>query len=322
MRIQLRDGGRVDELTGYGQFNRSFYLTLPALGHQVGCDKQPLPDADVDLFICPPYGFKGLKPERCNVAITMTERESVAGYRERFDWVGLCNQMDMVITPSEWNRQVFLREGVTVPMAVMPMGTRTDFWTTGRPYRFVSSLDGLGSHSSRWNWQELLDAYVAAFPNGEEVEWLILARGGIRKDFTRQNPAVRILVELQTEAQMLAHYRDADCYLSYSREGWGCPQWEALACGLEVIVPDYGVQGEWLKGLPQVSTFPAGHLSADDLKYEGGDLAALSQALREAYQRGRAGILMARQLDYRIVSTRLVALLQGAIDRRVAEQTR
>src|SRR5512135_1417533 len=80
IRIQLRDGGRVSDQTGYGQFNRSIYLTLKEMGIKVGHDKEPLPEANVHLFISPPYSFTDLEQEKLNVGLTMTERESLDGY--------------------------------------------------------------------------------------------------------------------------------------------------------------------------------------------------------------------------------------------------
>src|SRR2546423_7475422 len=78
------------------------------------------------------------RPGRFNVGLTMTERESLAGYSKQFDWVGLCNSMDLIVTPTAWNKEVFEQNGIK-RVAVVPLGIEADFWRP-MPFRFLSGL--------------------------------------------------------------------------------------------------------------------------------------------------------------------------------------
>ena len=320
---------RVTHATGYAEVHRGLILALDTLGIETGfprCDAEirastMLPedvksrllainqrsfrdDEDaVQLQIATPDSFVP-RPGRFNVGLTMTERESLAYYQERFDWVGLCNAMDMIVTPTEWNRAVFERHGIR-NVVVAPLGVDAEFFTP-KPYRFLSVMTAFGRRGSRSNWADIVSAYRDAFQGHDDVELTILSPmarqpfeySGIRESAALFLGDVRELVRSRsgrdpridvresgslTRAEIRSVYRDHDCYVSYSREGWGFPTLEAMACSLEVIACDYGAPMAYLEGSP-ARLFAAGTLSADNLKFENGDVSALAKHMRGCYE--------------------------------------
>jgi glycosyltransferase involved in cell wall biosynthesis len=109
--------------------------------------------------------------------------------------------------------------------------------------------------------------------------------------------------------QLLALYREQDAYVAYAREGWGLPTLEAMACGLEVIACDYGAPMAYLGGGP-ARLFGAGRLSADNLSFEGGDLAGLRRHLREVFEGRRRTRAWAERFAWRPAVERILGLVR------------
>lgn len=107
---------------------------------------------------------------RFNVGLTMTERESLGYYSQSFNWVDLCNKMDMILTPSEWNKKVFEDHGIK-NVVVTPLGVDHDFFAP-RPVAFLSVMTGFGRRGSRANWADIVECFTEEFHGqGDVVCW-------------------------------------------------------------------------------------------------------------------------------------------------------
>jgi glycosyltransferase involved in cell wall biosynthesis len=337
MRILVEDNkhpDRVTHPTGYAEIHRQLILALDGIGEDVyfpACEAQILAtrllpedikaqllnlnrrrcpeDRDtVHLQIASPDSFER-HPGRFDVGLTMTERESLAYYMRRFDWVGLCNSLDLILTPSEWNRDIFKRHGVR-RVEVTPLGADCEFFTP-KPVAFLAFMTGFGSRGSRANWQEIVDCFNEEFRGRRDVLLTILSHdcrspfqynsvgeaarmllrdvvAYVRQKRRESYPEVIVREEKWdlTREAIREIYRENDCYISYSREGWGFPIVEAMACGLEVIACNYGGPTTYLAGGPAM-LFEAGRLSDDNLKFERGDMIMLRRHMRSVYERRR-----------------------------------
>lgn len=361
MRIFVEDSkypDRVTHATGYAEVHRGLILALDALGvetHFPPCLDQirasPLlgeetkarlieinqascpDDRDtVHLQVATPDSFV-VHPDRFDVGLTMTERESLAYYAERFDWVGLCNAMSVVVTPTEWNRGILERHGVR-NVVVAPLGVDVDLFAP-RPFGFLSVLTGYGRRGSRANWADILQAYRAEFRGQKDVRLTILSPmarrpfeyDGVRESVTLLAGDVREHLRARSapddppvdirEAGNLNQlavrgvYQEHDCYVSYSREGWGLPILEAMACSLEIIACDYGSPMAYLEGSP-ARLFGAGTLSADNLKFVGGDIAALRRHMRDCYAERRRPRRWSEGLSWKAAARRIADQLRSA----------
>lgn len=347
---------RVTHTTGYAEVHRGLILALDSMGIETGfprCEseigasrmlpddvkarllainRRPFQDDEdaVHLQAATPDSFVP-RAGRFNVGLTMTERESLAYYQERFDWVGLCNAMDLVLTPTEWNRAVFERHGIR-NLVVAPLGVDAEFFTP-RPYRFLTSITGYGRRGSRSNWADILEAFRAEFHGVVDAELTVFTKeprrrfeySGVRETIalvaddvgdllqtisSRREPAVEIVdAGGLAQDQVRAVYRAHDCYVSYSREGWGLTTLEAMACGLDVIACDYGAPLAYLTGSP-ARLFAAGRVSADGLKFEGGDVSALRAHMRSAYEEKRRTTKWASNFGWRASATLIEAALR------------
>jgi glycosyltransferase involved in cell wall biosynthesis len=359
MRIFVEDSrhpDRVTHPTGYAEIHRQLILGLHAAGEEVcfppcheslrACRILPEDvrgrllalaqrsfshDADtVYLQAAAPDGLAP-RPGRFTAGLTMTERESIATYPTHLDWVGRCNALDLVVTPSAWNRQVFARHGIR-NVEVVPLGVDASFFRP-RPLAFLSMLNGYGYRGSRANWRDLVECFRQEFRGQEDVRLTIVSTEP-RRPFRYEGVAEavrRLPADLgewlrarrgegcppvdvleggawsQEEVREL--YRQHDCYVSYSREGWGLPLLEAMACGLEVIACDYGAPRTFLEGSP-ARLFAPGRLSADNLKFEGGDRDALRRHLREVYEERRRARAWSARFSWAKTAAALASLLR------------
>jgi hypothetical protein len=360
MRIFIEDGkhrDRVTHPTGYAEIHRQLILALDEIGEDVyfpACESEILatrllPETTkaelvrlnrrrcpenkdtVHLQVATPDSFRR-HAGQFDVGLTMTERESLAYYMRQFDWVGLCNSMDLMLTPSHWNKEVLKRHGVRC-VEVTPLGVDCGFFTP-KPVTFLTFMTGYGSRGSRANWKEIVDCFTEEFRGQRDVLLTIVshecrslfeygsigeAARMIAKDviaYIRQKhrgPYPEVIVREEkwdlTREQIREIYRQNDSYISYSREGWGFPLGEAMACGLEVIACNYGAPMTYLTGSP-VMLFEAGRLTHDNLKFECGDVAMLRRHMRSVYESRRKSRGWIEQFSWSQAAERISKILR------------
>jgi glycosyltransferase involved in cell wall biosynthesis len=171
MRIWVSDGDRrLQEGNGYGQISQAVSRGLIELGHEV--QFQEFPGMEVALFICPPGKIKFGRQVR-TAAITMHELDHLPDSKR--EWAEVLNRLDLVLTPTEWNREVWRRAGVTTPVKVVPLGVDPELYypATGRRCTFLSVHENLGGETSREDWRHTLRAYLEAFAGVEDVRLVV-----------------------------------------------------------------------------------------------------------------------------------------------------
>ncbi|GAB4111188.1 MAG: glycosyltransferase [Roseiflexaceae bacterium] len=177
------------------------------------------------------------------------------------DWVDQANQMDEVWTPTTWGAEVFRASGIERPIHVVPLGFDPNYFHPQiigrRPNMRVVFL-------SVFDWIErkgpdvLLKAYCRAFRPNDDVLLIVKTFNHDRSLDLRRHvadlvgnrptpPLTFLLNQPIAAAQLGVLYRSADCFVLPTRgEGWGMPTLEAMACGLPVITPNWGAQGDFV----------------------------------------------------------------------------
>jgi glycosyltransferase involved in cell wall biosynthesis len=256
MKILIYDAVRRKTLTtGYGLMSAQFGERLKGLGHEiVYYDENPNFEADVWLWIRPPHyvEYKQFNENNKNVFFTMHEMTTFEGWKA--NWPTLLNKCTAVITPTEWNKEVFANAGVTKPIYVVPLGVDTKRYIGNKTFEFsiLSAHEALGKDGSRENWKENLEAYYDAFYDNhyKEVSYTIKSWNVSKDNFyayektlidtkgydREKLPRVSI-VDMELVVQdMNSLYGKSWAFLKNSqREGWCLPALEALACGVRVI---------------------------------------------------------------------------------------
>ena len=294
MRIWLSDGDRrLQPGSGYGQLSATVSRGLIELGHEV--QFQEFPKMQVALFVCPPDKIRFGRRVH-SAAITMHELEELP--ESKRGWVEILNRLDLLITPTNWNREVWERAGVRTPIEVVPLGVDPELYfpVTGRRCTFLCVHENLGGQASREDWRQTLRAYLQTFTREDGTLLLIKTWKWKPAEFGAARAAV--LEELglaeadAAEIEVLDRVLPADemrrlyqrswlLIKNANREGWSMPCTEAVACGTPVAATAIE---------PLLS-----HLPEDTRWFDSADAGELGRLLRREHERFASRLRLAQR---------------------------
>lgn len=159
--------------------------------------------------------------------------------------VSQINSNDWIYASSSFVRDIFIANGVKVPVKVLHMGYDKTFYhfaqrTHNTPFTFLC----VAEHTPRKNLPFLVQAFKKAFSDNPDV-CLVIKTGIHNSDELNQaassNRNIHILQQLlKTDEELAALYASAHCFVLPTRfEGFGMPLLEAMATGLPVITTHY-----------------------------------------------------------------------------------
>ncbi len=185
-------------------------------------------------------------------------------------WIPILNGLDALLVPCRWNKEVFERSGVSVPIHVVPHIShgesprrKSKVEAPAAVYTFYT----IGAWTARKALWSTLRSYLDAFTSSDSA-LLVIKTGAV--DFTRRKiwgrfhhgtaravkrivgdyrfPArVRLVTEDFDREEMLRIHGEGDCYVSLSRsEGWGLGAFDAAGFGKPVIMTGFGGQLDYL----------------------------------------------------------------------------
>jgi len=184
------------------------------------------------------------------------------------EWIEGCHKMNVIWTGSSYSKTAFVSSGCKTPIEILPhaidLSKFNDLavpWPIKNKagFNFISVFD----FTERKEWKSLLRAYWTAFSPKEDVCLILKVYFGNFSDEATQSiirrisafkeecgftntPRLLIYGHDVPQAQMPGLYRSADCYVGISREGFGLPYAEAMACGLACIAPEVGGTREFM----------------------------------------------------------------------------
>lgn len=238
--------------------NRSNFNLDPGAQLAIENEKRET-DYDTVLVHATPENFpKYIDPAKRNIGYTTWESSVMPAQR-----VQLCNGMSEIWVPSEYNREIFVNSGVTVPVKVLPHAaepgwferpdTNLELPIRSDTFKFLS----IAQLSSRKNLDGLARAYLTGFTSEDNVCLIVktyINRGGdvekkhitdffgkIKVDLGLTNyPPMLLISEILDERQIRSLYYQSNCYVSAHRsEGFGLPIFEAMAAGLPTIATGF-----------------------------------------------------------------------------------
>ncbi|MDH0758670.1 glycosyltransferase [Pseudomonas juntendi] len=177
---------------------------------------------------------------------TMTERSNWAERYASKNWLEKLNSPNLnIITPTQWNKSVFITGGVTNPVHVSPCGidrekliaySQTCASEKASKFTFFSVFNGLGNSSSRENWKFLQQALEVAFEHDSSVEWLVKTNELPLGYVSSSKINMRVIADPHlSESQMVQLYMGSHAFLKNSVEGWSMPTMEAMSLRVPVI---------------------------------------------------------------------------------------
>jgi len=226
----------------------------------------------IEPFIGPPHSHNKIqiihttpenfpthkKPNKYNIGYTTWETDKLPP-----KWIDLCNSMNEIWVPSQWNVEVFKKSGVIVPITKIPHVIRLPEITVDplaidpqfdKSYIFYSIFQWLERKNSR----ALLRAYLTEFKANEPVVLLVksyrINTSPQEKEVVKQEikrikdnlrlktyPPILFFGDLMTAEQMQALHLRGHCFvLPHRAEGFGIPIAEAMAYSKPAITTKYG----------------------------------------------------------------------------------
>ncbi len=237
------------------------------------------------------------------------------------NWVDWMNQLDAIIVPCQWNREVFLAAGVRPPIHVVPHVAEPVVATKQVQLAGVNPDDYVFYTIAAWRERNAphltLTSFLSEF-SAQEKAILVIKTSATnerrrsdgfwrhhvmrhfettRRDFeqirkrTSSSARVLLVTEDWTSDQINALHLRGDCYVSMTRaEGWGLGAFEAAQAGNPVVITGHGGQ---LDFLPSALSYQVGYQlvpsSGRELvnigaKWAEPDLAMGGKLMREVYQ--------------------------------------
>ncbi|HVK18403.1 MAG TPA: glycosyltransferase [Fimbriiglobus sp.] len=195
---------------------------------------KPRDPDDRQLILGPPFLIARFYPDRLSAVYTMWECD-------RLDpaTVPHLNRAGVVIVPSRWQVECFRASGVTVPMAVAPLGYDPLVYHPTGPAPEVCTFGTAGALSAgglRKNAQWLIDLFRRAFPREPDVRLRVKISPGSPGVETYDDPRIDVIRAVLPLPELADWYRSLTVYLNGSSgEGFGLHLIEAMACGRPIV---------------------------------------------------------------------------------------
>lgn len=202
------------------------------------------------------------------------------------DYVERLNLFDEVWVPTEYGRKLFKKNGVLVPIYVMPLGVDVERYSHDvKPFDFGEQLNSFVFLSVfRWTYRKgydiLLKSYMEEFSSNDNVSLVLVTRriedqdskqiiedfNGIRSTITKKDdelPHIVLYDKPIHEKYMPGIYTASNAFVLVSRgEGQGLPYLEASSAGLPIIGTNCSGQSDFLKNENSFLIEPDGYIEA------------------------------------------------------------
>ncbi|EIJ81350.1 family 2 glycosyl transferase [Bacillus methanolicus PB1] len=279
--------GPVGDIGGYGNASRNLlralqHIELPLYVLNIGQIDAEIGEEDIDLLLnimlsrrdlgdhpvliihSTPETFVGIKKDGFikKIGITVFETDRIP-----LHWASMCNDMDEVWVPSQFNYRTFTESGVD-PSKVHVIHYPIDvgqYVQPFDPYPFPSEVKSFKflytlAFDFRKGLDLLIPSYCEEFSNAEDVSLIvkIYVPGGISQESVSElvssyipdkenNPHIHFILEKTPRKDLLSLYSSSSCYVSTERAcGWGMPQIEMMAMGKPVISVNWGGGTEFM----------------------------------------------------------------------------
>jgi len=160
-------------------------------------------------------------------------------------WVDICNRFDLIVVPSHWCRETFVRSGVDTPVLVVPHGLDPEYRPYGDkprtgPLTFYNTFYAT-SYCSRKSLEELVRAFLTAFHGRSDVVLRLRTDSRAKLAELRERYDFGDLIRVESipgsDTETYARiYSEVHCTVHPSKgEGFGMVPFQSIASETPVI---------------------------------------------------------------------------------------
>lgn len=165
---------------------------------------------------------------------------------------------DRLFVCSHWAKDIIEKNGIDVPVNVVPLGVDNDVFQPKLSKRKPTVFLNVGKWEKRKGHDKLCDAFNLAFTPDDNVElWMMCENPFLTPEQTQEwkdkytntplGDKIRFVPRVESDTEVAEIMRQADCGVFLSRaEGWNLDALEMLACGKQVIATNYSAHTEFL----------------------------------------------------------------------------
>ena len=234
----------------YGRVAHELRNGLRKRGYHVNTEGEFAPESEYSLcfggiFLAYPTGFdrySTLANAGKRICVTMFESDKLPE-----GWVENLNKIQAVVVPSEWCKEVFISEGVTTPVYVVPLGVSEAYKFHQRQVNvsddYVHKFVAIGFRNDRKGYYPLCRAFYKAF--GDDPHYTLTFKNRAvdynLKNITKFSGGNMELVRADySDEEMNDFYSQFD-YMAFPSlgEGFGLPPREFAVNGGISLATDY-----------------------------------------------------------------------------------
>lgn len=159
--------------------------------------------------------------------------------------VEVLNKFKCIIVPSNYNRDNFIRQGITTKIEVVPLFCDTDLYKYKQHTERDEFTFGISNEDPRKNLIKITNCFIKTFKNNDNVKLQIKTVNPVPA-LNYVNSRIETISRKLTKEKMRDWYHNLDVYVSGAVcEGWGMMQQESMCCGRPIIFTNYGGLAEF-----------------------------------------------------------------------------
>jgi len=227
--------------------------------------KKTITEPSVNIYHCIPPRYRRPHGKSKHIGICVFETINIPK-----NWIEIMNNMDAIITASEFNKQIFITNGLKVPVHVIPHCFDTKLFNQKtKPFGRYNKMTflSIGTWKKRKNWESLIKGWYEAFELKHNVCLLIKTdKPGELKSLVqkvKQNDKWRAkaTAPIYCEENALCNFEEIPNFMKKGHiyincslgEGFSISGLHAMALKMPIIMTRFGGCLEYAK--PELCTY-------------------------------------------------------------------